>query len=145
MTPAPRPLAGTMAGATPPATVSRPCPRLQRWDRIGLGIRLGYNPWHPPVIRCYLEVGGQLVRAGLRGEREVQERMLTVLLQAASDPGLPWRWRSACHEHTVWPLARLATRWRLGERSIDVALWQARVDAVGQALLGEMPGGGGRR
>jgi hypothetical protein len=128
----------------PAAHARPPCPRQQRWDRIGLGIRLAYNPWHTPAIRCYLDVGGQLVQAGVRGKREVQERMLTVLLQAASDPGLPWRWRSACHEHTVWPLARLATRWRLGERSIDVAQWQARVDTVGQALLRALPGDDGR-
>ena len=142
MKPAPRPPVQRAAGTAPAPGRPRPCPRLQRWDRIGLGVRLAYNPWHAPAIRCYLEAGSQLVRDGLRGEREVQERMLTVLLQTAADRGLPWRWRSACHEHMVWPLARLATRWRLGERSIDMARWQARVDAAGASLLQSLQGGG---
>lgn len=114
----------------------------QRWDRIGLGIRLGYNPWHAPAIRAYLAAGATVVSAGLLPERRVQERMLSLLLQTAGDAGLPWRWRAACHEYMVWPLARLATRWRLGERDIDVTGWQHRVDAAALHLMQALAAGG---
>lgn len=116
------------------------CPRaaflLQRWDRIGLGIRLAYNPWHPPVIRCYLHSGQQLVGAGVLDEARAQRRMLAVLVQTAADEALPWCWRSACHEHTVFPLARLATLWRLAGRPAadDFIALRQRCDAVGEVI-----------
>ena len=111
----------------------------QRWDRIGLGVRLAYNPWYPGVIRCYLQAGALLARAGVLPELPVQQRMLQVLLQAAGDPGLPWAWRSACHEHMVFPLARLATLARLGLGPAATP-WQQRVDACAQLLDRCRPG-----
>lgn len=123
-----------------------PCPRRtaflqQRWDRIGLGVRLAYNPWHAPVIRCYLEAGAHYVRCGGADETSVQQRMLTVLLQTADDSALPWAWRAACHEYTVFPLARLATLARLGQAA-EPGPWQQRVDAVATRLAACRPGTG---
>ncbi|MFT3819404.1 MAG: hypothetical protein QM750_17495 [Rubrivivax sp.] len=116
----------------------------QRWDRIGLGVRLAYNPWHPGVIRCYLQAGALLVRIGAMPELAVQQRMLQVLLQTAADPGLPWAWRSACHEHMVFPLARLATLARLGLAPAATP-WQQRVDACAALLERCRPGACGRK
>ena len=81
---------------------------LQRWDRIGIGIRCAYNPWLPPVILLYLQAGRRVVSAGLRDDLTVQRRMLALLMQTANDEALPWPWRAACLEHTVRPRARIA-------------------------------------
>lgn len=101
----------------------------QRWERIGLGVRLAYNPWHPGAIRCYLQAGAQLARGAPTDELKVQQRMLRLLLQTAADEALPWCWRSACHEYAVFPLARLATLWRRGLAPHPQA-WQQRADAL---------------
>ncbi len=132
----------------PPARVppSQPMPMLerdvflrQRWDRIGLAVRLAYNPWHPGVVRCYLQAGSHLVRMGAMADLAAQQRMLQLLLHTAGDTALPWAWRQACHDHMVFPLARLATLARLGQGP-DSSGWQQRVDAAGQRLQACRPG-----
>lgn len=80
---------------------------LRRWDRIGLGVRLAYNPTLPCVIQHYQEAGRRVVAAGALPELAVQRRQLTVLLQTAHDEALPWFWRSVCLEYSTLPLARL--------------------------------------
>lgn len=102
---------------------------LRRWDRIGIGVRCAYNPDRPDVLRHYLDAGRQVVAGGLRSERQVQQRMLTVLLQAAQDAALPWYWRSVCLEHTTLPLARL----RSALKATDPAACQAFDAAVHSA------------
>lgn len=88
------------------AALSREAFLRQRWDRIGLGVRLAYNPRHPGVIRCYLQAGALLVRSGAMPELTTQQRMLQLLLQTATDLSLPWAWRSACYEYMVFPPTR---------------------------------------
>lgn len=80
---------------------------LRRWDRIGTTVRCAYNPARTAAIRDYLDTGRQVIAAGALPDLPVHQRLLSVLLQTAHDEALPWRWRSACLEHTVLPLARL--------------------------------------
>ncbi|MDZ7855819.1 hypothetical protein [Sphaerotilus sp.] len=82
---------------------------LRRWDRIGVGVRCGYNPSCPCAVRHYLDAGRRVVIAGVRPEQQVMQRLLTVLLQTAHDEALPWYWRSVCLEHTTLPMARLTS------------------------------------
>jgi len=118
---------------TLPGRPTRTAVLLQRWDRIGLGVRLAYNPWHPPAIRCYLRAGDDLIQAGAAGAVAVQQRMLGLLLGTADDAALPWIWRAACHEHVVFPLARLTTLAR-GGAAVDTAALERRIEAVGRRL-----------
>ena len=90
-----------------PAACAWATGQRQRWDRIGLGVRLAYNPNQPQVVRLWLALGDHLVAQGVLSEREAPQRALTVLLQVAHDEGLPGFWRSVCLEHTAIPLARL--------------------------------------
>lgn len=80
---------------------------LQRWDRIGIGVRCAYNPSCPCALRHYLAAGRQVAASGALPELLVQRRTFTVLLQTAHDEALPWYWRSVCLEYTTLPLARL--------------------------------------
>jgi len=107
---------------------------LLRWDRIGLGVRLGYNPWHPPAIRSYLHAGRELVRAGTLPDEAVQRRTLSLLLRTAEDAALPWGWRVACHEHLVFPLAKLRSLVQPGATP-DLATIEERVEEVGRRLF----------
>jgi hypothetical protein len=94
-----------------PAAVrdSRTTALYQRWERIGLGIRLAYNPENPAVIRCWLGLGTRLATDGCAAEVALLQRTLRLLLQTAHDESLPWFWRSVCLEHTARPLSRLTT------------------------------------
>jgi hypothetical protein len=100
---------------------------LDRWDRIGLGVRLAYNPHCPQAIRAFLHAGRCLAACGARTELDVQIRTLAVLLDTALDPALPRSWRSACVEHACLPLARIVS---LGRRTgrVDATVWRRRVD-----------------
>jgi hypothetical protein len=106
---------------------------LERWDRIGLGVRLAYNPARPQAIRAYLHAGRLLAASGARSELEVQVRTLAVLLEAALDPTLPRPWRSACLEHACLPLARIVSLARRTGR-VDAAAWRRRVDEAERQL-----------
>lgn len=83
--------------------------RLDRWRRIGLGIRLAYNPSRAEVIRLWLAAGRQLARDRVIDERTMLTRTLGLLLTTAEDPALPWGWRILCLDHVVRPGARLQT------------------------------------
>jgi hypothetical protein len=102
---------------------------LQRWDRIGLGVRLAYDPAGTQAIRAFLYAGRRLVAAGVRDDLEVQVRTLGVLLDTAEDTELPIAWRRACLEHARLPLARLVTIARRTGR-VDAAIWHARIETV---------------
>jgi len=125
-----------------PDRAARPQPvadtRLRRWDRIGIGVRCAYNPNCPCVVRHYLEAGRQVIASGVRPERQVQQRMLAVLLQTARDAALPWYWRSVCLEHTTLPLARLHSLLKDSDpiacQALDGAV-QAAHDQLSAALL----------
>lgn len=122
-----------------PQTLIRSGLMLQRWQRIGLGVRLAYNPWYPAVIRCYLVAGNRLVRAQVQPDEAVQRCMLKLLLQTAEDEALPWAWRCACQEHAVFPLARLATLARQAQAAPPTT-WLERTDAIGERLAQLQPG-----
>jgi len=126
--PSSRPAHGAASDGRPPGDAL-----LRRWDRIGLGVRLAYNPWHPPVIRCYLQTGRDLARAGALPEEAVQRRTLSLLLHTADDAALPWGWRAACHEHVVFPLARLRSFARRGAAP-DLPALERQVEDVGRRL-----------
>lgn len=86
---------------------------LRLWDRIGIGVRCGYNPFCACAVRRYLQAGRCVATSGARTQAQVHQRMLTVLLQTAQDEALPWAWRAVCLEHTTLPLARLTTLLKL--------------------------------
>jgi hypothetical protein len=125
---------------TLPGPPARSAALLRRWDRIGLGVRLAYNPWHPPVIRCYLRVGDEVARAGAASALAVQRHMLGLLLRTADDRALPWIWRATCHEHVVFPQARLATLARRGAE-VDTGALEHWIEAVGRRLAEPVTGG----
>lgn len=106
---------------------------LDRWDRIGLGVRLAYNPVRPQAIRAFLHAGRGLAASGARAELDVQVRTLAVLLDTALDPALPLPWRSACLEHACLPLARLVSLARRTGR-VDAGVWRRRVDEAERQL-----------
>ena len=106
---------------------------LARWDRIGLGVRLAYNPSHPQAIRAFLHAGRCLASSGARTELDVQARTLGVLLDTALDPALPLPWRSACVEHACLPFARLVSLARRTGR-VDAGMWQRRIDDAERRL-----------
>lgn len=106
---------------------------LDRWDRIGLGVRLAYNPACPQAIRAFLHAGRRLAASGARTELEIQVRTLAVLLDTALDPALPRPWRSACLEHACLPLARIVSLARRTGR-VDAAAWCRRVDEAERQL-----------
>ena len=111
----------------------------ERWDRVGLGIRCAYNPRQPAAIRCFLALGARLAYTGAWTELAVWQRALQVLLQTAMDEALPWAWRSACLEHTTWPVARLTSLLNATDPAALEA-WQACVQAA-QDGVGGVPGG----
>ncbi len=96
-----------MPTTRPPVTAAQAFDLLECWDRIGIGIRCGYNPGCTCSIHHYLEIGRRVVQAGVRNELHVQTRLLQVLLQAARDDGLPAGWRVACMEHAALPFHRV--------------------------------------
>jgi hypothetical protein len=95
------------------AMTSRNQALLNRWDRLGLSVRCAYCPHNSNLIRCYLALGGLLVRRGLLTELAANHRVLKLLLQTAGDEALPWFWRSVCIEHTALPQARLVSQLKL--------------------------------
>lgn len=86
---------------------------LEHWQRVGLGIRLAYNPAKADVLRYWLAHGVRLTERRLIDEVGMLKRCLRLLMQTAHDEALPWYWRSVCLEHTAGPLARLTTLLRL--------------------------------
>ena len=106
---------------------------LERWQRIGLGIRLAYNPARPDVLRVWLGLGARLVRQGRLDEPTALRRTLRLLMQTAHDDALPWVWRSACLEHTAMPVARLVSALRLHD-PLQVPALHAMVQAAHDRL-----------
>lgn len=113
---------------------------LTRWDRIGLGVRLAYNPARPQAIRAFLHAGRLLAASGVRSELDLQARTLAVLLDTALDPALPHAWRSACVEHACLPFARLVSLARRTGR-VDMATWRRRLDEAERRLAEREPCG----
>ena len=131
-----------MSRATAPNTSTAAL--AQRWERIGLGIRLGYNPEQPAVIRCWLALGARLAADGSATELALLRRSLRLLMQTAHDEALPWYWRSVCLEYTVRPLSRLTTLLKqqdpLAAQSLHV-----HIEAAHQALAAGRSGDAPRR
>lgn len=128
------PASSTSATAEDPATTSR----RQHWDRLGLGIRCGYNPRQPALIWRYLALGSRLADSGGLPRRQAFQRMLQLLLQTAHDEALPWYWRSVCLEHTTLPLARLVHLVRPQQPDLAEA-WLGEVAAAQDRLAACRP------
>jgi hypothetical protein len=105
----------------------------QRWQRIGLGIRLAYNPQQPAAIRCWLGIGARLASGGGAAEVALLQRTLRLLMQTAHDESLPWYWRSVCLEHTARPLSRLTTLLKLAD-PLAVHVLHDWIDAMHRSL-----------
>ena len=116
----------------------------QRWERVGLGIRLAYNPQQPAVIRCWLGIGAQLAADGGAAELVLLQRSLRLLMQTAHDEALPWYWRSVCLEHTARPLSRLTTLLKLHD-PLAVQCLHCSVDAAHRSLAARHAGCAARR
>jgi hypothetical protein len=130
------------APATRDACDARATPLGQRWERIGLGIRLAYNPQQPAVIRCWLGLGAKLAGGESANEVALLQRTLRLLMQTAHDESLPWFWRSVCLEHTARPLSRLTTLLKLHDPLAAQFLHDC-VDAAHRSLAdnrARMPG-----
>jgi hypothetical protein len=124
-------------GARSPAQ-ERAVAMLACWDRIGIGIRCGYNPFCPCPVRQYLLAGRRVIELGAATELEVDQRLIEVLLQTARDEALPWMWRSICLQHAGLPLARLQALLEHHDPIACNALYAA-VQAAGDALASAMP------
>lgn len=85
-----------------------PTPGHERWARIGLGVRLAYNPLKPAVIRHWLCLGERLVAEDQIDELPMWRCAFDTLVQVARDAALPLAWRSAALDHAVRPAVRLA-------------------------------------
>ncbi len=81
----------------------------QRWQRIGLGVRLACNPHKPEVLQVWLALGAQLSALGVTDKTDILQRSIRPLLQVAHDQALPAFWSRVCLEATTRPLARLTT------------------------------------
>ena len=103
---------------------------LQRWDRIGLGIRCAYNPAQAGVIRLWLTLGQQLVLHQALSDLQMQQRALTLLLRTAADEALPWFWRSVCLEHCAAPQARLRSTTPAARLAMRIASGMATPAAI---------------
>jgi hypothetical protein len=128
------------ATSTPAATATL----RQRWERIGLGIRLAYNPQQPAVIRCWLGIGAQLAADSGAAELALLQRSLRLLMQTAHDEALPWYWRTVCLEHTARPLSRLTTLLKLHDPLAAYFLHES-VDAAHRSLATRDAGCAARR
>jgi hypothetical protein len=110
--------------------------RLARWERLGLGVRLAYNPRRPDLARSWVDIGLRLVDTGVAPELPLLRRMLRLLLQVAHDEAVPWYLRSVCLELTARPVQRLVRLMDLHDPPqaealralVDVS--RARLDAV---------------
>lgn len=118
-----------------------PARQRERWERIGLGIRLAYNPQQPSLLRFWLALGTRIAGGDRRAELALLQRSLRLLIRTAGDEALPWYWRSVCLEHTTRPRARLRSLGADGGAP-DALAWQAQVDAAHEALgkQGDAPG-----
>jgi hypothetical protein len=85
-----------------PATTT-PAWQRQRWERIGLGVRLAYNPLQPQAIRLWLGLGERLAAQGVLDAVAMGRRSLNTLLQVAQDEGLPLAWRRIALDHAARP------------------------------------------
>lgn len=80
----------------------------QRWERIGLGVRLAYNPLRPDVMRLWLALGERLAAQGVLDNLAMWRCSLRTLLQVVQDEGLPLHWRRIALDHAARPAVRLA-------------------------------------
>lgn len=105
----------------------------ERWERIGLGVRLAYNPDKVEVMRYWLALGERLVAEGVLEPLPMWRRSLRLLLQVAGDEGLPLGWRRVALDHAARPAVRLAAllaRSDPAQAAAVRAAWQAAHDAA---------------
>ncbi|MFY9511564.1 MAG: hypothetical protein WAQ05_11400, partial [Rubrivivax sp.] len=71
-------------------STASPAALLRRWQRLHLQVRCALQPDQPALLRQYLACGTLLTRRAALPAVPTQRRMLSVLLQTAADPALPW-------------------------------------------------------
>jgi hypothetical protein len=125
-------------GAASAPSAPSPAWQRERWERIALGIRLAYNPFHPQVVAYWVALGRRLADSRVLDEERMLMRTLQLLLQTSQDSALPWFWRSVCLEHSTRPLARLQTLVQAADPVRAQAL-EAFVQAA-RDRLGAVPG-----
>lgn len=106
---------------------------LQRWDRLGLAVRCGYDTRGPALLHHYLLLSQRVVQLGLVDEPQGLQRTLRLLLQTAGDPALPVCWRQACLAHANGPVFRLQEVLALHDPP-TAAAWLAAVQHAHQVL-----------
>lgn len=99
---------GGRAGAPDLAGPQTPAGHRDRWERIGLGIRLACTPQQPGVMQAWISLGSRLAAQRVLDEEIMLRKTVKLLLQAAHDEALPWPWRRACVQAAPRPVARLA-------------------------------------
>ncbi len=106
---------------------------LQRWDRLGLAVRCGYDTRGPALLHHYLLLSQRVLQLGLVDEVPCLQRTLRLLLQTAGDAALPVCWRRACLAHANGPVFRLQEALALHD-PLAAAAWLAAVQHAHQVL-----------
>ena len=82
-------------------------PCLDCWHWQGFRIRCALLPDEPRLLDQYEFHGCQLVASGRLDAWRMSVLVLELLLDTASDPALPWHWRSLCLDRAWRPLHSL--------------------------------------
>ncbi|OEC35529.1 hypothetical protein SAMN05216600_106150 [Pseudomonas cuatrocienegasensis] len=69
---------------------------LECWSWQGFRIRCALWPDEPRLLELHWAMGRQLIERGQLCPWRMASSTLGLLLDTASDAGLPWHWRSQC-------------------------------------------------
>lgn len=74
------------------------------WYWQGFRIRCALLPDEPRLLDQHMLHSSLLIERGLMNPWDVASTLLRLLLDTASDPALPWHWRSTCLDYVYRPL-----------------------------------------
>ena len=83
---------------------------LESWRWMSRQIRCGLAPDEPRLIEHYLAEGRYLACCTTTSAWTIAVTSFRLLLDTASDPALPWHWRSLCLDQAWRPLRDLETQ-----------------------------------
>lgn len=83
---------------------SRATPCTDCWYWQGWRIRCALFSDEPRQLDHYMLHAGLLIEQGVMSPWRVSSTVLRLLLDTASDPALPWHWRSLCLDHVYRPM-----------------------------------------
>ncbi|WP_437881779.1 FagA protein [Pseudomonas sp. LRF_L74] len=86
---------------------SRIMPCLDCWHWQGFRIRCALLPDEPRLLEVHWAHGRALIEYGQISPWQMAASTLTLLLDSACDPALPWHWRSLCLDNAYLPLQAL--------------------------------------